>query len=65
MPSEFCRKRRRDSKNREWVAPCCRRGHRSHHHRQRCGDLESDPCQKVEDENLKNLVLQLREHQSN
>jgi hypothetical protein len=23
------------------------------------------PCQKVEDENLKNLVLQLREHQSN
>jgi len=22
------------------------------------------PCQKVEDENLKNLVLQLREHQS-
>jgi hypothetical protein len=32
---------------------------------ERCGDLESDPCQKVEDENLKNLVLQLREHQSN
>jgi hypothetical protein len=23
------------------------------------------PCQKVEGENLKNLVLQLREHQSN
>jgi hypothetical protein len=31
---------------------------------ERCGDLESDPCQKVEDENLKNLVLQLREYKA-